>query len=141
MLGNLSLQAIKGQEVQWERDKERSRLYYYLDIAQTLQDKQIKRKQKGKGRTREEREESEEIEAELHQQNQKRSKKEKKGNAGLCREKKGNARVKKATHESKRQKEEEKVQERPKGGGQHTCNLRTGCYRGGRFRVEDMQPN
>ena len=72
MLSNLS-KVINGQ---WERDKERNRLIYFLEIAQTLKDNQIKRKQKGKRKTREEEEEQEEIEEEQGQQRQKRNKKD-----------------------------------------------------------------
>ena len=53
MLSNLS-KVIKGQEIQRERGKERNRLYYYFEIAQTLKDNQIKGKQRGKRKTREE---------------------------------------------------------------------------------------
>ena len=45
MLSNLS-KVIKGQRIQKEREKERNRLYYYLEIAQTFKDNQIKRKQR-----------------------------------------------------------------------------------------------
>ena len=51
MLSNL-IKVIKGQRIQWGKDKERNRLYYYLEIAQTLKDNQIKRKQKRKRRRR-----------------------------------------------------------------------------------------
>ena len=47
MLSNSS-KVIKGQRIQWEKDKERNRLY--LEIAQTLKDNQIKRKQKRRRR-------------------------------------------------------------------------------------------
>ena len=47
MLSNL-IKIIKGQEIQRERDKERNRLYYYLEIAKPLKDNQIKRNQKRK---------------------------------------------------------------------------------------------
>ena len=45
MLSNLN-KIVKGQEIRNEKDKERNRLYYYLEIAQTLKDNQIKRSQK-----------------------------------------------------------------------------------------------
>ena len=79
MLSNLS-KVIKGQKIQWERDKECNRLYYYLEIAQTLKDNQIKRKQKRKRKIREEEEKREEIEEEQGQQRQKRNKKDTTGN-------------------------------------------------------------
>ena len=44
---------IKGQTIQHDRVKDRSRLCYYLEIAQTLKDNQIKRKQRRKGKVRE----------------------------------------------------------------------------------------
>ena len=47
ILSNLS-KVIKGQKIQLEKDKERNRPYYYLEIAQTLKDNQIKEKRKGK---------------------------------------------------------------------------------------------
>ena len=52
MLSNLS-KAIKGQEIQQERAKDRNRLYCYLKITQTLKDNQLKRKQRGEKKTRE----------------------------------------------------------------------------------------
>ena len=83
MLSNLS-KVIKGQRIQWEKDKERNRLYYYLEIAQTLKDNQIKRNQKRKRREEEEEEEQEqeqeqeqeEIEEGQRQQRQKRNKRD-----------------------------------------------------------------
>ena len=80
MLSNLS-RVTKGQEIRRGREKEHNRLYYYLEIAQTLKDNQIKRnqkrKQKRKRKEEEEKEgevEQEEIEEEQRQQRQKRSK-------------------------------------------------------------------
>jgi len=52
MLSNLN-KIVRGQEIRNEKDKERNRLYYYLEIAQTLKDKQIKRSEKGKRKRRE----------------------------------------------------------------------------------------
>ena len=77
MLSNL-IKVIKGPKIQWEKDKERNRLHYYLyrKITQTFKDNQIKRKQKGKRKTREEQEEQEEVEEEQGQQRQKRNKKD-----------------------------------------------------------------
>ena len=54
MLSNLS-KVTKGQEIQREREKESNRLYYYLEIAQTPKDNQIKRNQKKKTKKKEKR--------------------------------------------------------------------------------------
>ena len=66
MLSNLN-KVIKGQGIQGGRE-ERNRLYYYLEIAQTLKDNQVKRhqrrKQKRKRKEEEEEEEGEEEEVE-----------------------------------------------------------------------------
>ena len=55
MLSNLN-KIVKGQEIRNEKDKERNRLYYYLEIAQTLKDNQKKPKQekekRGRGKRR-----------------------------------------------------------------------------------------
>ena len=39
---------VKGQTIQQEQAEDRNRLYYYLEIAQTLKDNQIKRRQRRK---------------------------------------------------------------------------------------------
>jgi hypothetical protein len=53
MLSNLN-EIVKGQEIRSEKHKERNRLYYYLEIAQTLKDNQIKRSQNRKRKRGEE---------------------------------------------------------------------------------------
>ena len=73
MLSNLS-KVTKGQEIQREREKESNRLYYYLEIAQTPKDNQIKRNQKKK--TKKEREEKKK------KNNKKKNKKKQKKNKG-----------------------------------------------------------
>ena len=79
MLSNLS-KVIKGRVIQQERANDRNRLYYYLEIARTLKDNQIRRKQRGKRKTRKEGEERGRIEEEQQQQHQKRSKQDNIGN-------------------------------------------------------------
>ena len=54
MLSNLS-KVTKGQKIQREREKESNKLYYYLEIAQTPKDNQIKRNQKKKTKKKEKR--------------------------------------------------------------------------------------
>ena len=63
MLSNLN-KIVKGQEIRNEKDKERNRLYYYLEIAQTLKDNQIKRSQNRKRKRGEEGRGEEELEQE-----------------------------------------------------------------------------
>jgi hypothetical protein len=55
MPSNLS-RVTKGQEIRRGREKEHNRLYYYLEIAQTLKDNQIKRNQKRKQKRKREEE-------------------------------------------------------------------------------------
>ena len=52
MLSNLN-KVIKGQGIQGGRE-ERNRLYYYLEIAQTLKDNQVKRHQQRRKQKKEE---------------------------------------------------------------------------------------
>jgi Ulp1 family protease len=58
MLSNLK-KIVKGQEIRSEKDKECNRLYYYLEIAQTLKDNQPdkkkpkqKKEKRGRGKRR-----------------------------------------------------------------------------------------
>ena len=64
----------KGQIIQHERAKDQNRLYYYLEIAQTLKDNQIKTKQKRKRKIREKGRVEEEEEEQQQQQQQKKTK-------------------------------------------------------------------
>ena len=63
MLSNLN-KIVKEQEIRSETDKESNRLYYYLEIAQTLKDNQIKRSQNRKRKRVEEENGEEELEQE-----------------------------------------------------------------------------
>ena len=76
MLSYLS-KIIKGQIIHRERAKDRNRLHYYLEIAQTLKDNQIKRTQRKKRKARGKEEEEREEEEMQEQHRQKRSKQEK----------------------------------------------------------------
>ena len=74
----------QGQIIPHERAKDRNRLYFYLEIAQTLKDNQIKRKQKrkrkirGKGRVEEEAEEQQQQQQQQKDENRKKKRKGKK---------------------------------------------------------------
>ena len=74
MLSNLN-KIVKGQEIRNEKDKERNRLYYYLEIAQTLKDNQIKRSEKRKRKRGEEEREEEELEQEKNREEYEQQKK------------------------------------------------------------------
>ena len=73
---------MKGQVIQHEQAKDRTRLYHYLEIAQTLKDSQIKRTQRKKRKTRakEEEENEEEEMQEQHRQKKRQTRKGKKAN-------------------------------------------------------------
>ena len=77
MSDNLN-KTVKGQEIRREKDKERNRLYYYLEIAQTLKDNQIKRSQNRKRKRGEEEREEEELEQEKNREEYKQQEKRRK---------------------------------------------------------------
>ena len=143
MLSNLS-KVIKGRVIQQERANDRNRLYYYLEIARTLKDNQIRRKQRGKRKMRKEGEERGRIEEEQQQQHQKRSKQDNIGNKkrkSTSMEEK-EAEIEEEGRERKKQKKqklkkEKEMQEGSEDGAKHTYSLRNRYYRCGRFKVED----
>ena len=149
MLSNLS-RVTKGQEIRRGREKEHNRLYYYLEIAQTLKDNQIKRnqkrKQKRKRKEEEEKEgevEQEEIEEEQRQQRQKRNKKENtesKKRKRMSQENKeqGNEEEEK---EQKRQKKQNKKEKDTEMQEQEKEKRNTYSLGSDRFRVENTQPD
>ena len=104
MLSNLN-KIVKGQEIHREEDKESNRLYYYLEIAQTLKDNQIKRSQNRKRKRGEEEKGEEELEQEEDREEQERQGKKgkKDDNTEKKKQKKGNRRK-----TNKRQKEGKK---------------------------------
>ena len=81
MLSNLN-KIVKGQEIHREEEKESNRLYYYLEIAQTLKDNQIKRSQNRKRKRGEEEKGGEELEQEEDREEQERQ--GKKGKKEMC---------------------------------------------------------
>ena len=76
MLSCLS-KVVKGQVIQQGRAEDQNRLCYYLEIAQTLKDNQIKRKQKGKRKAGGGEEEERQKGETQQQRHQKKSKQEK----------------------------------------------------------------
>ena len=123
MLSNLN-KVIKGQGIQRGKEKEHNRLYYYLEIAQTFKDNQIKRNQKRKQKRKrkeneeeeeeEEQEEIEEIEEEQKQKHKKRSKQNNNENKKRNRrnlEDKGQEKEGGEEEEQKRRKKQSKKEE------------------------------
>ena len=147
MLSNLN-KIVKGQEIHREEDKESNRLYYYLEIAQTLKDNQIKRSQNRKRKRGEEEKGEEELEQEEDREEQERQGKrgKKDDNTEKKKQKKRKQENNKQEAEGreerqKRQKtqkeEDDKTKEQKRGEqNQHKYSLRSG-----RFRVEDTQPD
>ena len=147
MLSNLN-KIVKGQEIHREEDKESNRLYYYLEIAQTLKDNQIKRSQNRKRKRGEEEKGEEELEQEEDREEQERQGKKgkKEDNTEKKKQKKRKQENNKQEAEGreerqKRQKtqkeEDDKTKEQKRGEqNQHKYSLRSG-----RFRVEDTQPD
>ena len=149
MLSNLS-RVTKGQEIRRGREKEHNRLYYYLEIAQTLKDNQIKRnqkrKQKRKRKEEEEKEgevEQEEIEEEQRKLRQKRSKRDNTENKKRKRMSQGNKDQGEEEEEErqKRQKKQSKKEKDTEMQEQEERERHTYSLRSGRFRVENTQPD
>ena len=147
MLSNLS-EVIKGQRIQEERKKERNRLYYYLEIAQTLKDNQIKSKQwrEEKRKRREEEEEGKEEQEEIEEEQKQRRKRNRRDNAENKKRNsisQGNKEQGEEDEEEgqKKRKEQRRQGEDRKLQRQEIREQYTYSPRSGRFRVEDMQPD
>ena len=146
MLSNLS-KVIKGQEIQWEGDEERNRLYYYLEIAHPLKDNQIKedRKEKEKGRRGRQRRNRRRTRATTPEKKQERQYRKQKKETHKPRKRgtrsgKGKERNKK-TKQKQERREEEAERQGQEEEEQHTYSLRSSSYKSCRFRVENTQPD
>ena len=149
VLSNLS-KIIKGQEICREKDKEHNRLYYYLEIAQTLKDNQIKRSQSRKRKRKREDEEKEgeeleqeRMEEEHKQQSRKRNKEDNvEGKKQKRRRQEDNGQNEEAGEvERKRQKRQSKKDDETEKQEQGKQKQYIYSHRSGRFRVENMQPD